>query len=284
MMILVTGAPGNVGTDLVHLLQAEGPAFRVGARRPERAQAILGEGVETVRFDFEDPTSFAGALAGVSRIFLVRPPQLADVPKQILPFLEAARTAGVEQVVFLSVMGADTMPFLPHAKIEKWLMASGMAWTMLRPTFFMQNLSTTYRQMIRETGEIALPVGKGRMSYIDCRDIAGAALATLKGKEHWNKGYTLAEEAYSYAEIAVIFTRELGREICYPSPSLWRYRRQMKGDGFPAGIINLTSMMYIMGRLGLSAGVTDDLERLLGRTPTSMAQFVRDHAELWMPR
>jgi len=283
-MILVTGAPGNVGTDLVHLLRTEGLPFRVAARRPERAKALLGEGVEAVRFDFEDPSSFAPALSGVDRLFLVRPPQLANVPKQIVPFLEAARSAGVEQVVFLSVMGADSMPFLPHAKIEKWLMASGMAWTMLRPTFFMQNLSTTFRQLIRERGEIALPVGKGRMSYIDTRDIAAAALTTLQGRAHLNKGYTLTEEAYSCTEIAAVFTQELGREIRYPSPSLWRYRRFMKGYGLPSEVVNLTSMMFLMGRLGLSAGVTDDLKRLLGREPTSMAQFVRDHAGLFAPQ
>ncbi|MFZ5814942.1 MAG: NmrA family NAD(P)-binding protein, partial [Bacillota bacterium] len=178
---------------------------------------------------------------------------------------------------------ADRMPFLPHAKIEKAILAAGLDYTFLRPAFFFQNLSTTYARMIRETGEVALPVGRARMSWIDSRDIGAAGAIALMGEEHRNKAYTLTEKAYDFDQVAAIFARELNRPIRYTRPSVFRYRRLMRSLGAPEGIINLTTMMYVMARLGLSADVTDDLGRILGREPLSMAQFVRDYAAVWTP-
>ncbi|MFZ5814943.1 MAG: SDR family oxidoreductase, partial [Bacillota bacterium] len=145
--ILVTGAPGNVGSSVVTNLVAAGRSVRVAAWDLAVARKTFGTSVEYVRFDFEDPGTYPAALDGVRRIFLVRPPHLAQVERQINPFVHAARAAGVEHLVLLSVMGADRMPFLPHAKIEKAILAAGLDYTFLRPAFFFQNLSTTYARM-----------------------------------------------------------------------------------------------------------------------------------------
>ena len=279
--ILITGAPGNVGTSVVESLTQEGHRVRVAAWDLSAAHAAFGGGAEYVRFDFEDPGTYAAALDGVKRLFLVRPPHLAAVERQINPFVEAARTAGVEHVVLLSVMGAEHVSILPHARIEKAILASGMAYTFLRPAFFFQNLSTTFRRMIAETGEIALPLGRSRMSWVDARDIGVAAAIALTRMEHRNRAYTLTEQAYTVAELAEVFTHGLGRPIRYPRPSFWAYRRQMRRYGLPAGLINLTTMMFLIARLGLSAAVTGDLPQILGRRPLGPAEFVRDHAHLY---
>lgn len=279
--ILVTGAPGNVGTSLVESLLEEGHRVLVAARDPAKARTVLGDGVEYTGFDFEDSLTYAAALTGVRRLFLVRPPHLADVERQVNPFVEAARAAGVEHVVLLSVTGAERLTFLPHARIEKAVLASGMAYTFLRPAFFFQNLSTTFRRMIAETAEIALPLGGARMSWIDGRDIGAAAALALTRSGHRNRAYTLSEKAYNLAELAERFTHALGRPIRYPRPSFWAYRRQMRRYGHPDGLINLTTMMFLMARLGLSATVTDDLAQILGRPPLGAAEFARDHAHLW---
>ncbi|MFZ5827316.1 MAG: SDR family oxidoreductase [Bacillota bacterium] len=279
--ILVTGAPGNVGTSVVESLVKKGYQVRVAAWDLSLAHTAFGGSAEYVRFDFEDPGTYAAALDGVKRLFLVRPPHLPDVERQINPFVEAARAAGVKHVVLLSVMGAEHVSILPHARIEKAILASGMAYTFLRPAFFFQNLSTTFRRMIAETGEIALPLGRSRMSWIDSRDIGAAAAIALTRAEHRNRAYTLAEQAYSVAQLAEAFTSGLGRPIRYPRPSFWAYRRQMRRYGLPEGLVNLTTMMFLIARLGLSAAVPDDLHLILGRRPLGPAEFVRDHAHLW---
>lgn len=279
--ILLTGAPGNVGTPLAHLLLDGGYPVKVAVRDPASARAALGEGPEYVDFDFERPETYAGALRNVKRLFLVRPPAISDVKRKLNPFIDAAGVAGVEQIVFLSLLGVEKNRFVPHAKVEEHLMASPIPYTMLRPTYFSQNLSTTYRAFIRQ-GEIPLPTGRSRMSFIDARDIAAVAALALTKDGHQRKAYTLtSREALDYGEVARIFTEELGRPFRHSNPSFLGYRRQMKAAGMPPAMINVTTMMYLIARMGLSAGTTPELEQLLGRPPLTMREFVRDHAACW---
>jgi len=280
--ILVTGAPGNVSSEIVRLLQEGGHRVRAAAVDPVKAQRALGDGVEYVPFNFGDAATYTDACEGVERLYLMRPPQITDVKGLIAPFIDHARAAGVRQIVFLSLMGVEKNPFVPHAKVEQCLKASGVAYTMLRPTYFMQNLSTTYREMIRQAGEIALPTARGKMSFIDARDIAAVAATCLTQPGHENKVYTLTgSEAYDYWEVARLFTEELGRPVTFTNASFGQYRRRMAALGMNQGLINVTTVMYLLARMGLSAGLTAETEQLLGRAPITMRQFIRDHAHLW---
>ena len=148
--VLVTGAPGNVGAPLVEELLRLGARVRVAAWDVAVARAAFGDAVDIVQFDFEQPDTFGPAFAGVERMFLLRPPQIADVDGVIVPALRAAAAAGVRHVVFLSIQGAEKNRVVPHRKIEDRLRTSGMAWTFIRAAYFMQNLSTTHAPEIRE--------------------------------------------------------------------------------------------------------------------------------------
>lgn len=278
--ILVTGAPGNVGSDLVRLLLEAKAPVRVGARRPERVRQEL-PGAEPVLFDFEQPSSWDAALEGVARIFLVRPPPISDVKRVINPFLDRAQARGVRHVVFLSLLGAEKNPVVPHAKIEKHLKQIGMPSTLLRPTYFMQNFSTTYRAMIAR-GEIGIPAGGGKMSLIDARDISAVAAKTLLEDRWIGQAPTLTgSEAYDFGEMAEILSRVLGRPVKYTRPSVFAYRRAMKAEGMPGAMINVTTAMYLLAWAGLSAGLTGETEAILGRPPLRLEQFVADHAAVW---
>jgi uncharacterized protein YbjT (DUF2867 family) len=281
--ILVTGAPGNVGTPLVRDLQAADVPFRVGARNPEKARAALGDPVDAVRFDFQDAATFPAALADVDRVFLVRPPTLANVQRDFVPFITAAAAAGVQQMVFLSVQGVENSRFIPHARIEAAIEQSGMDHTFLRAGFFMQNLTTTHAAEIRERSEIALPVGSAKTAFIDTRDIAAVAARALTEDGHGANSYTLTgADALTYDEVAAIMTDVLGRPVMYtnvtPPEFVIRQVRGGMGWGFALVVMGL----YVATRFGNAEQVTDDVRRSLGREPISFEQFARDHREVWL--
>ncbi len=281
--ILVTGAPGNVGTEVVKSLAGKVP-FRVGAYRADRARQTLGGDAEYVHFDFLDPATFAPTFTGIKKMFLVRPPALANVQREIAPALRAAKQMGVEQIVFLSIQGVEQNRRVPHYKIEKLILELGFTYTFLRAGFFMQNLSTTHRAEIRDQNEIALPVGKAKTSFIDARDIGAAAACALLESGHENKRYTLTgSEALNYDQVAEIMSSVLGRHIRYTHPSIIQFLvRQMRAGAKP-GFAILMAGLYTLTRFGNAKDVSPEVAQVLGRPPILFRQFVNDYRTCWMP-
>ena len=273
--LLVTGATGTVGRPLVDALVAAGVAVGAASRRPAAPVDPL---VTPVRLDFADPTTYDAAFAGVETLFLVRPPALARPQHDLFPALAAAREQGLRHVVFLSVQGVERLRVVPHARIEAWLRTSGLGWTFLRASFFDQNLITVHGPAVAERDELLMPAGRGRTAFVDAYDLAAvAARAMLDPAWAAGEAWTLTgSEALTYGEVAGIMTAVLGRPIRYAQPGLLRYvvraRRELD---MPAGLVAMTSVIYTTARLGLAAGLTDEVARLLGRPPTTMAEFVR---------
>lgn len=280
--ILVTGATGNVGAEVLRILQKEGQAVRA-AVRDAAARSSSSNDVQYVQLDFMKPGTYGPALQGVSKLFLVRPPAISDTQRYINPVIDAAKAAGVEQIVFLSLLGAEKNRWVPHHRIEKYLEASGIAWTFLRASFFMQNLSTTHRGDIREHDEIFVPAGKGKTSFIDVRDIAAVAAKALTEPGHAMKAYPLTgSEALDYAEVARIFSEVLGRQVVYRNPSIWSFVRTMRQRGLGLPFILVMVGIYTTARLRLAGTVTADTATLLGRAPITMRQFVADYKDCWV--
>jgi uncharacterized protein YbjT (DUF2867 family) len=282
--ILVTGATGTVGGAVARLLAGSDREVALASRRPE----LLGDGApdaETVRFDFTAPATWAGAFAGVEVVFAVRPPQLSTVHRDMVPALDAARRCGVEHVVFLSLQGADRVPVLPHAAVERWLRGSGLGWTFLRAAYFMQNLSTTHAPDIRDRDEIVVPAGAGRTSFVDAEDVAAvAARALLDPAAHLGRAWTpTGPVALGYADVARVLSDVLDRPIRYPAPGALRYwahaRRTLR---MGAGMAAVTTGIYTAARLGLAAGVTGDVAEVLRRAPTPLAEFARRERHHWV--
>ena len=272
--ILITGARGNIGGELVRLLLARDATVRAGVREP----AVPGE----VLFDFERPATIGPALQGVRSLFLLRPPAIANVERYLFPVVDRAREAGVEHIVFLSLLGAERIPWVPHRRVERYLEASGLAATFLRPSFFMQNLSTTHRADIRDRNEVFVPAGHGRTSFVDARDVAAAAEVCLLDPSHRGRAYQLTgAEALTYAEVAATLTEVLGRPIHYADASIPAFTLRMLAQGHPLPFVLVMVGIYTTARLGLAGAVTDDLGRLLVRPPTPFRRFAEDAATLW---
>ncbi|MEH0986396.1 NmrA family NAD(P)-binding protein [Micromonospora sp. CPCC 205556] len=279
MTVLVTGATGRAGRHVARILRAGGHPVRAAANEP----GATGPWDEAVPFSFTNRGTWDAAFAGVDRMFLMRPPQIGNVKRDMLPALERARQLGVRRVVLLSLQGAERNPVVPHHALEKWLRGSGLEWTFVRPGFFMQNLSTTHAADIRDRDEIVLPAGDGRTSFVDVRDVAAVAALALTEAGHAGRAYTpTGSRALGYGEAAELLTAELGRPIRYVPVGPLRYWRSARGQGMPAGMTLVTLALHTTCRLGLAAGVTTDVRDLLGRPPIGFAQFVHDERAAWL--
>ncbi len=281
MAILVTGATGNVGAEVVKGLQEHSVQVRAGMRDP--AKSPFGPNVEARALDFEKPATWPGALTDVDRIFLVRPPQISDVTKTIGPFLKETKSRGIRQVVFLSLLGVEKNPVVPHRAIEEKIRELSFDFTMLRASFFMQNLDTTHRAELRDRSELFVPAGQGRTSFVDVRDLAAVGVNALRGELPPNQAYPLTgAEALTYTEVAALLSIELGRPIRYANPGMLKFTLQKRREGLPWAFTLVMLGLYTTCKLGLAAKITPDLERLLGRPPISMRQYLHQYREAWM--
>jgi uncharacterized protein YbjT (DUF2867 family) len=283
LKIMVTGATGNVGLEVIRLLQEHDCHICAAVRNPDQAKQILGNNIDFVQFDFTNSDTWANAFERVNKLFLVRPPNLANVRKQIAPVLNAAKLSGVEQVVFLSIQGAERNPIVPHSKIERYIKQLSIPATFLRAGFFMQNLNTIHREDIKTRGELFMPAGNGITSFIDVRDIAAVAVRALIEDGHSSRAYTLTgSEALTYYKVAEIFTEVLGKSIRYANPSVLNFIFQMRARGLPMSYVLVMVGIYTTARLGLASGITSDTEQLLGHPPLTMRQYVEDYREFWL--
>ncbi len=284
LKILVTGATGNVGKEIIRLLKNQDCEVVAAVRDPIRARSILGTDITCIAFDFTQPETFTPAFTGINKIFLVRPPALADIRKQIAPALVAAKQAGIEQVVFLSLLGADKNRVMPHYAIERTIEQLNIPATFLRCSFFMQNLNTTHRSDMQR-GELFMPAGHGRTSFIDVRDIAAVAVKVLIEDGHQGMAYPLTgSEALTYDEVADIFTSVLDKSVRYPNPSPIEFIWRMWKRGLPLNFVLIMTGIYTTARFGLAGTISTDVARLLGRPPIKMRQYVEDYRSCWLDK
>ena len=282
--ILVTGALGTIGRQVTHGLVATGRAVRAADLDPAAVRASLGDGIEAVGFDFTDPATWQEAFAGVELMFLMRPPQLSNIARDMVPALEAARAAGVRHTVLLSLQGAEHNRVVPHAKIEAWLRASDRDWTFVRPSFFMENLSGVHAADIRDRDEILVPAGRGATSFVAADDVATVAVAALLDPgAHRNVAWTpTGPEALTYARVAALLTSELGRPVRYQHPGVLRYARHARRTlRLPAAMVAVTTAIYTVARLGRAGGLTDDVQQVTGRPPLGFAEWAHQHRVAW---
>jgi len=280
--VLITGATGNVGSEVVKALREKAVKIRVAVLDPAQPEPRLDPDLERVRFVFGEEASYLPAFQGIDAVFLLRPPQISDAKHLINPAIDAMAAAGVRAVTFLSVQGAQSNPLVPHHAIEKHLERSSLEYTFLRSAFFMQNLSTTHRDDIRLHDDLMIPAGSGKTAFVDVRDLAAVAALTLTEAGHARRAYELtSDEALSYDEVARILTEVLGRTIRYPHPNVVQFWERMHGRHLSVGFVLVMTALYAVAALGKAGHLTGDTRRLLGRAPITFRQFAQDFREVW---
>jgi uncharacterized protein YbjT (DUF2867 family) len=286
--ILITGATGNVGLSTLMLLESkEYPGIEVVAavRDIERAKKIEGiANCNFCQFEFDEPATYDKALEGVTKIVLIRPNQVSDVSKYIFPFLAKAEQAGVKHIVFISIVGAERNRIFANHRTENHVKKLSIPYTILRPSLYMQNLSTLHRHDIQDHDKLNIPGGVGLVNYIDARDVAEVIVTVLMNPGYENQAYEITgPEVMDFYQIAKIFSTELGREIKYTRPSTIKFVRQKLLDKKQLLYVLTLSLLYTAVRSGKMNYTNDVFRNITGHDPRHLADFIHEYRECWLP-
>lgn len=279
-MILVTGATGTNGRELIQQLTQGGQRVRAMVRNPAKNKELAGQNVDIVAGDFAQPESLTAALQGVERAFLLTPVDARAVQWQT-SFIEAAKRAGVRHLLKFSGMGArpDNPSELmrQHAQTDEVLRRSGLPYTILQPNSFYQNMLWS-AGTIKAANAFYLPLGEAQQSMVDVRDINAVAARVLTTSGHEGKTYLISgPEALTGKALAATLTQVLGRTISYVAVPLSAAEDSMRKTGMPEWNVKALSDLYTYFATGSAAMVTDTVQQLLGRPPITFEQFCRDH-------
>jgi uncharacterized protein YbjT (DUF2867 family) len=285
--ILVTGATGNVGLATLRLLDSRSYSdveVVAAVRDIDRARSINGISHCTFRhLEFDEQTTYAGALEGITKIVLIRPNQVSDVSRYIFPFLARAEKMGVRHIVFISIIGAERNRIFANHRMENHFKKLFVPTTILRASLYMQNFTSLHRHDIQMHDRINIPGGTGMVNFIDVRDIAEVIAQVLMNPGHENQAYELTgSEALDFYEIAEMFSRELGREIRYTRPSVIKFVRQKLADKKQALIVVTLSTLYNAARIGKMNYKTDTVCQLTGHEPRNIKDFIHDYRDYWV--
>lgn len=281
MTILITGATGNIGGEVIkHLVKKKLP-LRALVRDRHKASKLEAQGVELAQGDFSLPDTLDAALLGVEKAFLVMP----NAPHQVeleSNFIDAAQRSGVRHVVKLSVMGAGELPSTFqkwHRQIEEHLEASGITWTHLRPNMLMQNMRW-FAQTIAQSGSIYNSVGDTKISHVDARDVAAIAAACLSEPGHENKSYVLTgSQAITFDEIAGIFAKELKRSVAYVDLPPADLKAARLANGEPEWYLDAELELFACWKQGAGTAVNSAIADLTRRPATTYEEFAQDYAQ-----
>ncbi|MFX1269868.1 MAG: NmrA family NAD(P)-binding protein [Promethearchaeota archaeon] len=279
--ILITAAAGNVGSEIVKELKRNKIPFKAADIRDVRE--VLGNDITYLYYNLENPETYKDVYKNVKKMFLNRPPHMTEFKDSIFPAIDAAKEAGIEHIVFLSMIGVNKR--VPHYKIEKYLLKSGINYTFLRASFFMQNLINVHGEIIRKEKDLFIPAGKGKISFVDIRDIAAVAVRVFRDTlgTFLNKTLNLSGcEALDFYKISDLMTKQLGEKITYSNPKSKAFVNKMLTYGFPKDFVKVMKMIYFIVRLGKADQLYPDVEEILGREPINMKQFIKDHADKWL--
>lgn len=278
--IVVTGAAGHVGSAVADALMSAGHPFRVAGPDMERLKSRFPVADSVVRLDFFDPDTSGPTVRGRRSVFLLRPPPISKVNFTINPFIDVALDNGVDHIVFSSVAVAESNSIVPQHRIEKHIFESGVDYTILRRGFFSQNLESAYRRDIVEDDRIFVPADYGVVTFIDTRDLGEVAALALTAPGHRNQAYHLTgSEAIDFDRVSELLTDALGRTVRYEPAHVIPHFFHLTSQGLAAPHALVQTILHTGLRRGDGAPVTRELERLLGRPPRTMADYVADRAE-----
>ena len=282
MTILVTGATGNVGRNVIDQLVQRGADVRALVRDP--AKANFPASVEIVKGDLLDVDALRAAFSGVSTLFLLNG-VVADEYTQALVALAVAREAGIERIVYLSVIHSDLYVNVPHFAgkfgVERMIEQMGLHATILRPAYFMDN-ELTIKDAITGYGLYPMPIGTKGIAMIDARDIGEIAAIELIRRENsatplpLNRINLVGPDTLTGPEAAAVWTEVLGREITYPGEDTAGFEQNLRRfmPSWMALDMRLMAERFVTEGMVPEAGDVARLQALLGRPLRTYRDYV----------
>lgn len=243
-------------------------------------------GVEIVEMNFEDPESLHAAFTHADKVFLITP--FADDQIEMAKTLvDEAKKAGVKHIVKLSALGAHAEPGIQlgrwHREIEKYIEQSGISYTFLRPASFMQNYINYNAASIKSEGKFYQPLGEGKVSYVDTRDIAAVGVEALTSEGHEGKVYDITgPEALSNYEVAQLLSEVTGKQVEFVDVPESDAKKGMTEQGTPEWMADALLELYSVQKAGHSEKTTDTVAQVTGRKPHTMQQFLQDHKDCFV--
>lgn len=287
MNILITGATGNVGREVINCLFHLNSPNQVfaGVRNVERAKNQFSDfsNLKYVEFDFENPETFESALNEIDLIFLLRPPHISDIKGVFNPLIDSIKSHGINKIVFLSVQGAEKSKIIPHHKIEQLILDNNIQYVFLRPGYFMQNLTTTLRDDIKIENKIFLPAGKAKFNWIDVKNIAEVATIILNDFDDYHDqileitGY----ENKDFQEVAQELSQVLGRKIEFENPNPLKFYLAKKKQGAERGMILVMIMLHFLPRFQKDPQISKFYEELTGKEPNTLREFIEREKDVF---
>ncbi|MGW5581803.1 ergot alkaloid biosynthesis protein [Micromonospora chokoriensis] len=268
--VLVTGATGTTGSRVAAALDA-----RITVVRASRTVPAGTEGY--VRFDWYDPTTHKSALAGVDALYLIPPTGDVDPARVVMPLLEAAVADGLQRVVLLGAQsiatgdpGAGTIQGLLPGLVDEW--------AVLRPSWFMQNLLAGHHlaRSLRASRTLYSATDNGQIPFVDADDIAAVAVTALLGEPLQREVLITGPEPLSYDDVAAIFSDVTGLQIRHRGLSEAAMREALS-EQFDQGFAAVLAALDRRVAAGEWREVTDEVQRLTGRPPRSLRDFLRQH-------
>lgn len=274
--ILVVGASGTVGSELSRLLAAQGENVAKATSRPPGA-------VDQVQVDLVSHTGLKTAFDGVDRAFFLAPPGHANQEALLAPLIDEAKARGLRKVVLMTAMGANADENAPMRKAERRLEAAGLAYNIIRPNWFMQNFNTFWLQGIQTAGQIFLPVGAAKGSFIDARDIAAVAARLLSSEAFANRDFDLTgPRALDHAEVAAILTQAAGKPIGFTDITPDAMLQGLVGAGLPLAYAEFLVLILGYFKAGYAERTTDAVKQITGHAPRTIEQYAQDYRASWV--
>lgn len=284
-MILVTGATGPLGKAVVEFLLKKIPGSNIAAlvRDPAKAEALKVQGVDIRQGDYNDYGSLVKAFTGIDQLYLVSGNDIPNRTTQQVNVVRAAKQAGVKHILYTSFQRKNETASSPialvaqsHLETETALKESGIPYTILKHTLYTDMLPIFIGDKVLETGVIFQPAGEGKVAYATRSDMAEAAANILTGQGHENKEYEISgNQAWSYPEIAKIISEITGKPITYVSPTQEVFKQELTKAGVPDHYIDLFGGFGEGIRQGEFDITNPTLEKLLGRKPTSVREYLK---------
>ncbi len=276
-MILLTGATGTIGQHAVAALKKANVPFKVATRSPGKVKDL-----QSVFFDLEKFETYLPALTGVEKVFFLQPSNPFQ-HGQTLQLVAAAKRAGVKQIVKLSVTGADSEPGISlgrqHRAAEREIRESGIPFTFLRPTFFMQNFVNFYGADPTKDAQVFLPHEDAKVAWVDAKDVGEVAAAALTDAKHLNKVYELTGgEALSTAEVLATLGQAFGRKYTYVNVPPEAASKAMTEQGAELWLVDGFAELTWTIRKGYGSQPATGVKDALGRAPRTFAEYAKDAA------